>query len=419
MSRRRPNAGGPRRQGRARLNPGRLAAGRALLAVEDGDHVEDILAVTAPDKPADRGLAWHLALGVLRRQGSLDQTLAPHLGGRRLSDLDAPVRVVLRVGAADLHLSRTPRHAAVSQAVELARRLRVGRASGLVNAVLRRAGDEALPDDPWLDLPGWLQARWRDHEGIEAWVQRLGRPAPLCGVWRGEPHPGLAAQPVEAAGRVVPGAFCLPEASGEVTDLDGFAEGAWWVMDPSAVAVADRVADAAGPGTTILDACAAPGGKTLRLASRGHAVTAVDLSPQRLERVQQSLHRTGLSAAIRQWDWLSGPNPVLGRFSAVLVDAPCTGLGTLRRHPEIKWRRSPTDPAAMALRQLQILEAASTHVEPGGKLVYAVCSPAPEEGEGVVSQLSGWEVTDRWASWPPSGDEDAHQVFVLSRAATT
>ncbi len=168
----------------------------------------------------------------------------------------------------------------------------------------------------------------------------------------------------------------------------------------------------------MLDACAAPGGKTLRLAAGGARVTATDESAARLGRIRENLGRTGLVAdRVLAWDWLDGPCPDLARFDAVLVDAPCTGLGTLRRHPEIKWRRLPSDPAAMALRQRPILANAARHVAPGGALVYAVCSPMPEEGEAVVASLAEWTVTRRWAAVPPSGDEDAFQAFVLRRTS--
>ncbi|MEC8425319.1 MAG: RsmB/NOP family class I SAM-dependent RNA methyltransferase, partial [Myxococcota bacterium] len=199
--------------------------------------------------------------------------------------------------------------------------------------------------------------------------------------------------------------------------MAGFAEGRWWVMDPAAAAVADlAVGAAAGPAPRILDACAAPGGKSLRMASRGSGVVAVDQSATRLARVKEASIRTGLPVETVQHDWLKGPQPDLGKFDVVLVDAPCTGLGTIRRHPEIKWRRLPTDPAAMALRQRMILGAASQHVVPGGALVYAVCSPMEEEGEPVVASLQGWHVRDRLATFPPAGDEDAFQAFVLERA---
>ncbi len=403
----------PRGSRNPRLNPGRLAAGRALLAVERGAHAEDMLARLAPDDDADRRLAWHLVLGVLRRQGALDHVLAA-VGGRSLRKVDPPARVALRIGLFELASSRTATHAAVDQAVELCRRLGGRRATGFVNAVLRRAGQQPLPDDPWLELPDWLATAWRPT--MKAWVQRLSSPPPLCGVWRDPAAPVtvLESRPVTAGGVSVPGAFSLTDSSGAVDALPGFAEGAWWVMDPAAAAVADLCR--AGQGDRVLDACAAPGGKSLRLASLGAEVVATDLSPDRLARVDEAAARTGLAVQTRVHDWLEGPADELGRFDVVLVDAPCTGLGTIRRHPEIRWRRQPTDPAAMALRQRRILANAATHVADGGRLVYAVCSPMPEEGEAVVATLTGWTVVQAFATVPPAGDEDAFQGFVLQRA---
>ncbi len=399
----------------ARANLGRVAAARALVEVDGGAHVEDVLARLAPEG-ADRGLAWHLALGVLRRRGALDALLAPHLK-RPIHDLDPPVRAVLRIGAFEQALSRTPAHAAVSQAVEVVRRLKAPRAAGLVNAVLRRVEPDALREDPLVDVPRWLAKRWRD---AGPWLARTREPAPLCGVWRdpAQPVPELAARPVSVGDRAVPGAFVVDAPEGPIDKLPGFAEGRWWVMDPAAAAVADLLWDARAPGAgaRVLDACAAPGGKSLRLVSRGAQVTAVDASEKRLERAGEGSRRTGLPLARCVHDWLDGPAPSLGTFDAVLVDAPCTGLGTIRRHPEIKWRRGPSDPAAMGVRQRMILEAAAAHVAPDGVLVYAVCSPMEEEGPPVVASLPGWTVADTLVTFPPRGDEDAFQAFVLRRA---
>jgi 16S rRNA (cytosine967-C5)-methyltransferase len=390
-----------------------VAAARALVGVEDGGHVEDLLARLAPPAGPDRGLAWHLALGVLRRRGAVDALLRPHLR-QPIESLDAPVRAALRLGAFEKAFSRTPPHAAVSQAVEVCRATKAKRASGLVNAVLRRVDARNVPADPASDLPDWLAERW---SGATAWLARLQEPAPICGVYRDGPVDGLETRPIVAGGLAVPGGFALAPVKGPVDALPGFAAGAWWVMDPAAAAVADlALAQARGPGARVLDACAAPGGKSLRMASRGARVTAVDQSAERLARVGEGSARTGLPVVTHQHDWLDGPHPELGTFDVVLVDAPCTGLGTVRRHPEIKWRRLPSDPAAMALRQLPILEAAATHVAPGGALVYAVCSPMEEEGLPVAAGLTGWRVRDRLATFPPAGDEDAFQAFVLERA---
>ena len=402
---------------RARLNPGRLAAARTLLSVQDGAHAEDILEAVAPADGPDRRLAWHLALGVLRRQGSLDQALSSHLKRGGVAGLDPAVRAALRIGAFDLLFSRTPRHAAVSQAVELCRRLKAGRASGLVNAVLRRTEPADLPTDPMADLPAWLADRWREWPD---WVVRLREPAPLCGVWRDAPVASLAVSPATAGGDPVAGAFVVTDPTGPVPQLPGFADGAWWVMDPSAASVADLCVPAGGTaaGLRVLDACAAPGGKTLRLAALGARVTVVDLEAHRLALVRENLARTRLSAEhVAEWDWLDGPHPELGTFDVVLVDAPCSALGIVRRHPEITWRRQPTDPLAMSLRQREILAAAAHHVAPGGRLIYAVCSPMPEEGVQVAHDLAGWRVAATWSSSPPVGDEDAFQAFVLTHSS--
>ena len=391
----------------SRLNPGRLAAGRALIAVERGGHAEDLLAELAPSSPADRALAWHLALGVLRRQGALDAALKPTLS-RAIRKLDPAPRIALRIGLFEAKLSRTPLHAAVDQAVELTRRLGGGRASGLVNAVLRKAAKRPLSDDPALDLPPWLAERWSDWPD---WLRRLRDPARICVVTpdRSAP-PELSVAPAEAGGQSVPGAWWVSGTRGAVEDWPGFSEGRWWVMDPSAAAVADLCV-----GPTVLDACAAPGGKSFRLASAGHTVAAVDLEPHRLQRLTDSAQRLGIAISTRSHDWLTGPCEALGQFDTVLVDAPCTGLGVVRRHPEIRWRRLATDPAAMAMRQRRIVTAAASHVREGGRLVYAVCSPMPEEGMGVVERLSGWRLDAALQLCPPAGDEDAFQAFVLTR----
>ncbi len=201
---------GPSARGQISLNPGRMAAGRALLAIDEGAHAEQILAEVAPPGGADRGLAWHLVLGVLRRRGSLDAALRPLLNRGTVAELDAEVRVALRVGAFELLLSRTPRHAAVSQAVELVRSMGGARASGLINAVLRRLPEDGLPDDPTLDLPPWLVGRWRDHGD---WLRCLQQAAPLSGAWRDAPLAQLEAQPAAAGVPRCPAASACPTAA--------------------------------------------------------------------------------------------------------------------------------------------------------------------------------------------------------------
>jgi len=392
-------------------NPGRVAAVRALVAVEEGGHAEDVLSELAPPPGPDRGLAWHLTLGVLRRQGTLDAALRPFLN-RDIDGLDPVVRAVLRAGLVDAHLSRTPPHAAVHQGVEVCKAVGSARASGLVNAVLRRAVAQPLPDDPWLDLPPWLAERWREWEG---WVIRLRDPAPLCIASKASIPDELGATPAALGGTPLDRAWIVPGGSGRVDELPGFSDGAWWVMDTAAMAVADLVCHHAPEGGSVLDACAAPGGKSFRMCAAGLSVTGVDQSRERIRRLQEGAQRLGMDIPIHVHQWGAGETNDLGEFDAVLVDAPCTGLGTIRRHPEIRWRRTVADAAAMGIRQRAILRAAALHVRPGGALIYAVCSPEPEEGPAVVECLDGWSVVDTWASTPPTGDEDAHQAFVLRR----
>jgi len=398
-----------------RVNPGRLAAARVLLGVETGAHADDLLEQLAP-RGRDRTLTWHLALGVLRRQGSIDHTLGP-FSRRPIAKLDPPVRAILRLGAFELLYGRTRAHAAVHQAVDLTRALKVGRASKFVNAVLRKVSGATAPTDPYLDLPPWLRTRFADWPD---WVARLGTPAPVCGVWSNpqDTVPSVVSGPASAAGHTPDGAFQLSPGEGSIADRPGFSTGKWWVMDPASVAVADLLHHAVPARSSLLDACAAPGGKTLRLATHGHTVHAVDLEPHRLERVGEGSRRVQVAPRVttQAHDWLTGPLPHTPTFAGVLVDAPCSALGIIRRHPEIRWRRMPSDPPAMAIRQRQILAAAAQHVAPDGVLVYSVCSPLPEEGEAVAESLEGFTITERWSSAPPEAHEDAFQAFVLRRS---
>lgn len=399
----------------ARANPGRLAAARIQLGVEDGLHAEALLDELAPSDARDRGLAHHLAFGLLRRQGAVDAALEPLLR-RKVTRLDPPVRACLRLGAFELAEGRARAGAVVHQWVEATRALGARRATGLVNAVLRKRVGKPLEDDVLLDVPEWLRPRfapWQD------WLRRCRQPPPVSIALRAgrEPDhpPGCVPVPRLAEDRPAPARMLrLPSQGGAIPALEGFSTGAWYVIDPSAAVVADMLHHHAPEGP-VLAACAAPGGKSFRLADQGRSVLAVDLVPARLDRVGEGSRRLGLEVDRHVHDWLDGPHPTLGRFAGVLVDAPCTGLGVIRRHPEIRWRRRESDVPAMALRQLNILRAAAEHVDVDGVLGYSVCSPMPEEGRELVAALEGWTVVDAWSSTPPAGDEDAFQAFVLRR----
>jgi 16S rRNA (cytosine967-C5)-methyltransferase len=428
---------GPR--GRDRGHPARVAALRSLIASERGRHIEDALAREVPERVADRGMAWHLALGVLRRRASIDAALRPALS-QPLSAIEPEVRAVLRMGAFELLHAGTPPHAAVHEAVEAGRGIGVGRASSLINAVLRRV-DGSAPRTPAeaVDLPGWLWDRWTARYGesaARAWATAMAAPPPLVIVARSDddaekiatryPEAGIALRPARAMGAVVPRAFELLgraaddgelDAIGRIEALPGYRSGAFWVQDAASASMADLVPRGA---VSVLDACAAPGGKSLRMASAGHTVLPVDAEADRLERLTGSAKRVGFALEPRVHDWTQGPMPRIGRFDAVLVDAPCTGLGTARRHPEIKWARSPLDPGAAALKQRVILAATAQHVAPGGCLIHVVCSAEPEEGSGVVSDFLSrhpeFRLDEERCSAPPTDGEDGFYGARMVRA---
>jgi len=228
--------------------------------------------------------------------------------------------------------------------------------------------------DPDRLVPPWLYARWRSAYG-EATAREIAAVIPE------EPPTDLSfkpgVEPEGLEGEALPGGTFRTAMGGDVTGWPGFAEGGWWVQDASA-AVPVRLLDP-GPGQTILDMCAAPGGKTLQLAATGAAVTALDRSGPRLKRVTENLARTGLAAEVVEADgatWADGR-----QFDAVLLDAPCSATGTFRRHPDVLWVASPKDVASLAAVQTRLLDSAARRVSPGGRLVYCVCSLEPEEGE--------------------------------------
>ncbi len=400
----------------------------ALARVRSGERAEDALQAEAPPPGRDRALAWHLASGTLQHQRELDWVIAAS-SKRPLESLDPTVHLLLRVALYELRHGKAPARAVVHQAVELCRALRLGRAAGFVNAVLRNQGRVGEPPPrALLNHPDWLLDRWEARLGkerCERWARRNNQPAPLTLALNGaQPEleaalreAGLEAREARAAGENVPGLLTLEGPTGPVTELPGAALGSWWVQDPAAAAVSDLLG--CGPGWRVLDACAAPGGKTFRMLTQGATVVAADRSERRLATLRKGLERLRLQARTRVHDWLEGPMDDLAAMDGVLVDAPCSGLGTTRRHPEIRWRRQPRDLVRNPEQQLAVLVSAAHHVRPGGVLVYAVCSGEPEEGPEVVRRFLDTQpefTLDRsWTSAPPSEHEDAFQAARLLR----
>jgi 16S rRNA (cytosine967-C5)-methyltransferase len=333
--------------------------------------------------PRDRQLARLLVVTVLRRMGELDALAAPFL---RFVPEPPRLRHILRLGIAQLAILGTPPHAAVHTTVELARHGHA-KAVPMINAVLRRVAGHAatrLPelDGPRLDTPDWL---WR------SWVAAYGEPTaraiaevhlrepPLDLVVRGDPEKAAADLEAEPLWRDV----VRRPVGGAIEELPGFAEGRFWVQDVAASLPARLLGPR--PGDRVIDLCAAPGGKTLQLAAAGARVTAVDVSAPRLERVRANLARLRLEAELVDADvtvWRpAAPAPF------VLLDAPCTATGTIRRHPDILHHKRPADLTRMTELQDRLLDAAAAMLAPGGRLVYAVCSLQPEEGAPRIEAL--------------------------------
>ncbi len=337
--------------------------------------LDDALDDAAGAEPRDRAAAHRLAASVLRRMGTLDAVLEPLL---QRAPPDG-VRHILRLGAAGLLLLDTPAHAAVATAVALARARRLTPFAGLVNAVLRRvAAGGALEglDGPRLDTPAWLWASWGGEARTIA--EAHGREASLDLSLR----PG--AMTPDAAVPLPTGSVRLPVGT-RVQDLPGYEAGEFWVQDAAAALPARLLA--AQPGERVADLCAAPGGKTAQLAATGAHVYAVERDASRLRRLHGNLARLGLAPDIVQADALTWTPPA--PLDAVLLDAPCSATGTIRRHPDVMRLKRPRDVAELAAGQDRLLAAAAAMLRPGGRLVYAVCSLQPEEGPGRVREVPG------------------------------
>ncbi len=389
-----------RRSGTARqtqVSPGRRIAAGLLRQMEAGRRLDRSWEESeAPGSP-ERGWIRTLAYGVARLRGRIDFILEA-AGGRSLSTLDPEVQLALRMGAFQLlAMDGVPAYAAVSESVEQLRGTRSRAAAGLVNAVLRKVAarpwsEDDFPDperDPegflasWGSHPRWLARRWIDAFGFSA-ARRLIEANNLEPVVYLRP---LAMGATEAAAELAAAGFTLrgPPLHGAIPlgpGTDPAAALALFpgvVQDPAAALVADFIAPP--PGSLVADLCAAPGGKALALAATGARVLAADRSRIRLQRLSQSSERMR-SFSFAPVPWVvaaDAAHPPLARAETLLLDVPCSGTGTLRRHPDGRWRLSADRIAELAAVQTSILEGAATAVPPGGLLVYATCALEPEE----------------------------------------
>ncbi len=332
----------------------------------------------------DRALMRRLVATVLRRLGTLRHLVGGFLDKGFPSD--APrAETILLLGAAQILWLEVPDHAAVDLSVRLAQAdRRAARYAGLVNAVLRKVTQSAATkhvDGSTRDTPEWLLKRWKKAYGPET--------ARAIATANGhEPALDLTVkQDAESwaerlRGRVLPTGTVRTLAHGAISLLPGFSEGAWWVQDAAAALPARLLGDI--HGKSIAELCAAPGGKTAQLALAGAKVSAVDRSPARLNRMRENLARLSLTVetvAADALDWQGGP------FDGVLLDAPCSATGTIRRHPDIPWLKNEADLPVLTSLQQRLIDRAIELTKPGGTFVYCVCSLEPEEGQNQIETL--------------------------------
>jgi 16S rRNA (cytosine967-C5)-methyltransferase len=330
-----------------------------------------------------------LVATILRRLGTLGHLLSRLLD--RGIPTDAPrAQSALLIGAAQILWMDVPDHAAVDLSVRLVQSdRRAAKYAGLVNAVLRRCAREGQPlidevKSQNLDIPPWLLARW-----ISAYGETTARQMALA--IGHEPSLDITVKSDAAQwasrlhGETLPTGTVRTLLQGSVTMLPGFTDGQWWVQDAAAALPAQLFGDVGGK--RIADLCAAPGGKTAQLAHAGARVTAVDRSPARMTRLRDNLARLSLQADDVVIDAAEWPGPGDEGFDGVLVDAPCTSTGTIRRHPDVAWLRQEADIAALTALQKRLLQQAVALLKPGGTLVYCTCSLEPEEGEQAIASL--------------------------------
>ena len=357
------------------VDSARSGALRLLAGVRDGLSLSDQAGALKTLAPGDQARAARLAAAVLRHHARAEAVIAAYVPRKP----SPPKADILRLAVVELLELDGAAHGVVDAAVGLTRGLgqKGQAAAGMVNAVLRKVsvhpGWAGLPPQP---MPAWLRdpvaAEWgRDAaQAIEA-AHQSGAPLDLS------PKPGTAAEIALEGAEMLPTGSLRIHGPAQVSALPGFAAGDWWVQD-AAAALPARLLEPR-PDERIADLCAAPGGKTLQLAAAGARVTAVDISPARLNRVAENLRRCGLTAelvAADALDWRPDAPP-----DAILLDAPCSATGTIRRHPDLPFLRDGTGIPALAELQSRLIDHALSLLPPGGRMVYAVCSLLPEEGE--------------------------------------
>jgi 16S rRNA (cytosine967-C5)-methyltransferase len=351
----------------------------------------------------DRALMRRLVATILRRLGTLGHVLSRLLD--RGIPTDAPrAQSALLIGAAQILWMDVPDHAAVDLSVRLVQSdRRAAKYAGLVNAVLRRCAREGAPlieevKAERLDVAPWLLTRWIAHYGestAREIATAIGHEPSLDITVKSD----LEQWATRLHGEALPTGSVRTLLQGSVTMLPGFTDGQWWVQDAAAALPARLFGDVAGK--SIADLCAAPGGKTAQLAQAGAYVTAIDRSSNRMARLRDNLARLSLDADTVVADAAEWPGGTKGQFDGILIDAPCTSTGTIRRHPDIGWLRQEADIGPLVALQGRLLQRAVTLLKSGGTLVYCTCSLEPEEGEQAISAFLAAEPSMRRAPIEP------------------
>ena len=365
------------------MSPGsgpRSLALRVLEAVGRGRYLEPTLDLALEKSRLagpDRGLATRIAYGVLQRLLYLDRALSARL--RNQNALPSPVRWILRAGSYEKLFLRTPDYALVNEWVELAKE-RSPRHAGLVNAVLRRVEPVGAP--PWVreSVPRFLYEHWRELFGDASFVRHFNEPPPLWVTAFPGAEEALAEEGVAFEPGPVPGSLRLLDPPLRATRA--YRLGLVQPQNPASLLAAQLLEP--GPGDRVLDLAGGAGIKAAWMASRGARVTSYDRDRKAQERGARNLERLGISVEFRTADLTRG---VGERAPKVLLDAPCTGTGTIRHHPELRYRLAPGDPERMAELQTALLETAAAATEPGGVLVYSVCSLTAPEGERLADSF--------------------------------
>ena len=378
----------------AYLAPRQVALDVLVACLDKGQPLDDALAQHQGFPkldPRDRAFVRMVLATTLRRLGEIDGVLGT-LIERPLDDSASVALQSMRIGAAQLLFLATPAHAAVDTSVRLVEQAGLPHVKGLVNAVLRRIARDGTAlladrDAAHLNAPEWLWTSWSESYGEDT-ARAIAAAhlveAPLDFSTRADAEFWAG----QLGGELLPTGSIRRPSGGNIPDLPGFAEGAWWVQDAAAAIPARLLGDIAGK--KVADLCAAPGGKTLQLCASGANVTAVDISGRRMNRLGENLARAGFTAElvtsdVSKWETTE-------KFDAILLDAPCSGTGTLRRHPDIAWLKDEEDVARLTVTQDRLLQRAVDLLKPGGTLVYVTCSLQEDEGaariEGLLSRDS-------------------------------